>query len=150
MVEIGGEVCAAGRRADDKPWRVAIERPATRGRAMQSAVPLVDAAIATAGDYRKFFEYEGRRYSHVIDPATGRPIEHAGASVTVVADSCIAADGWDTPLLVLGPARGYQCAEKHGIAALFILRGDAGVTVLETSAWKKRFNPVSSQSARKR
>jgi FAD:protein FMN transferase len=141
MVEIGGEVRAAGRREDGAPWRVAIERPLARGRGLQMAVPLEDAAIATAGDYRKFFEYAGRRYSHIIDPATGQPVEHALASVTVVSESCVAADGWDTPLLVLGPERGYECAERNGIAALFISRDDAGPndSVRKTSAWQKKF-----------
>ena len=117
MVEIGGEVRTAGRRSDSTPWRVAIERPGVGRREMHSAIPLVDAAVATAGDYLKFFEYGGRRYSHIIDPATGRPIAHSLASVTVVADTCLAADGWDTPLVVLGARRGFDCAEQHGIAA---------------------------------
>jgi thiamine biosynthesis lipoprotein len=139
LVEIGGEVRAAGEREGEKPWQVAIERPIPGEPQLQSVVPLVDAAIATAGDYQKFFEYAGRRYSHIIDPSTGRPIEHSLASVTVVADTCIAADGWDTPLLVLGPARGFECAEKHQIAALFIAHDKAGEEVRVTPAWKERF-----------
>jgi FAD:protein FMN transferase len=139
MVELGGEVRAAGVREDGKPWRVAIERPAEDGRAMQTAVPLVDAAIATAGDYRKFFEYGGRRYSHVIDPAIGRPVDHELASVTVVAESCMAADGWDTPLLVLGPKRGLECAERNGVAAMFIERANGNAKVRTTSAWNQMF-----------
>jgi thiamine biosynthesis lipoprotein len=139
MVEIGGEVRATGVRQDGKPWRGAIERPTDGGRMMQAAVPLTDAAIATAGDYRKFFEYGGQRYSHIIDPSTGKPVEHSLASVTVVADTCIEADGWDTPLLVLGPKKGFECAEKNSIAAMFISRGRRGPEVRETSAWKSRF-----------
>jgi FAD:protein FMN transferase len=139
MIELGGEISAAGSRPDGRPWRVAIERPIAGQREMQSSVSLTDAAIATAGDYQKFFEYEGRHYSHIIDPATGRPIEHGLASVTVVADTCLAADGWDTPLLVLGPQRGFECAEEHGIAALFISRDDDGARVDATSAWRKKF-----------
>lgn len=139
MVEIGGEVRAAGRRPDGQPWRVAIERPIAGRREMQTAIPLLDASVATAGDYQKFFEYAGRRYSHIIDPATGRPVAHSLASVTVVADSCLAADGWDTPLLVLGPERGYECAERHGIAALFISHGDDGESPRATTEWKTRF-----------
>jgi thiamine biosynthesis lipoprotein len=139
MVEIGGEVRAAGQRPDGTPWRVAVERPIAERREMHSAIPLINAAIATAGDYQKFFEYAGRRYSHIIDPATGRPIKHSLASVTVIAESCLAADGWDTPLLVLGPERGYECAEQHGVAALFISRGDGGEIARATSAWQTRF-----------
>lgn len=138
MIEIGGEVRATGGRGDGKPWRVAIERPIAGRREMHSSVPLLDAAIATAGNYQKFFEYGGRRYSHIIDPSTGRPIEHALASVTVVADTCMEADGWDTPLLVLSEERGIECAEKYGIAALFIARGEGGEAVRETDAWQVR------------
>jgi FAD:protein FMN transferase len=139
MVELGGEVRATGVREDGKPWRVAIERPNEGGRMMQVAVPLDDAAIATAGDYRKFFEYGGRRYSHIIDPTSGKPVDHSLASVTVVADTCIESDGWDTPLLVLGPQKGFDCAEKIGVAAMFISRGERGPEVRETSAWQARF-----------
>jgi FAD:protein FMN transferase len=139
IVEIGGEIRAAGRREDGKPWRVAIERPLVERREMQMALALEDASISTAGDYRKFFEHAGQRYSHIIDPSTGRPVDHALASVTVAADSCLEADGWDTALLVMGPGRGFDYAEKNGIAALFIVRGDANYDVQTTSAWNKRF-----------
>jgi thiamine biosynthesis lipoprotein len=139
MIELGGEVRADGHREDGKPWRVGVERPTEAGRELESSVPLVDAAIATAGDYRKFFEFEERRYSHVIDPSTGRPVRHDLASVTVVADTCIAADGWDTPLLVLGPRRGLACAERNGIAAMFISRDYHETEVHVSPAWRKRF-----------
>jgi thiamine biosynthesis lipoprotein len=138
-VEIGGEVRSAGNRPDGKPWRIAVERPLTDRRELLLAVPLLDSAIATAGDYRKFFEIGGRRYSHIIDPATGRPVAHSLASVSVVAETCIDADGWDTALLVLGPVRGYQCAEQHGIAALFVSHGESGDIVRATPAWQARF-----------
>jgi len=66
-----------GRGADGTSWRIAIERPlADKTRVWEAAVPLVDAAMATAGGSRHFFEYKGKRYSHIIDPADGRPVEH--------------------------------------------------------------------------
>ena len=139
MVEIGGEVRAAGHREDGKPWRVAIERPLLKRREMQVALPLVDAAISTAGDYRKYFEHEGRRYSHIIDPAAGRPVQHHLASVTVLADTCLEADGWDTALLVMGPERGFRFADQNGIAALFISRGVGKEKLRSTLAWQARF-----------
>lgn len=146
MAEIGGEVRAAGHRHDGGVWRVAVERPSIGPRELFVSLPLSNAAIATAGDYRKFIEYEGRRYSHVIDPATGRPIEHQLTSVTVVANTCMAADGWDTPLLVLGPDRGLQCAKKYGIAALF-LSNDAGETKAQsTPGWRQRFGKPKRNS----
>ena len=145
MVELGGEVRAAGMREDGTPWRVAIERPIAGKEEFETAVPLVNAALATAGGTHKYFVYEGRRYSHIIDPAAGRPVEHSLASVTVAADSCIEADGWDTPLLVLGPERGMAVAEANGLAAMFVSRaeddagGNGNDDVRVTSAWKKRF-----------
>jgi thiamine biosynthesis lipoprotein len=141
MVELGGELCALGNRADGTPWRIAIERPLADKRELEAAVPLMDAAMATAGGSRHFFEYKGKRYSHIIDPATGRPVEHTLASVTVAADKCLDADGWDTPLMVLGPERGSEVAEKLGIAAMFVTHGEGGAAddVKTTSAWRKRF-----------
>jgi thiamine biosynthesis lipoprotein len=143
IVEIGGEIRAAGRRDDGKPWRVAIERPLLKRREMYAAVALEDAAISTAGDYRKFFEHDGKRYSHIIDPGTGRPVEHTLASVTVAADTCLEADGWDTALLVMGQDRGFDYAEKNGIAALFIVRGETDQAARTTVAWKKRFETTN-------
>jgi thiamine biosynthesis lipoprotein len=141
MVELGGELCAAGTRPDGKPWRIAIERPLADEREMEAAVPLVNAAMATAGGSRHFFEYQRKRYSHIIDPATGRPVEHTLASVTVAADKCLDADGWDTPLMVLGPERGSEVADRLGIAAMFVSHGegDKPDDVRTTSAWRKRF-----------
>jgi thiamine biosynthesis lipoprotein len=139
MIELGGELYASGKRADGKPWQVAIERPEANKREMELAVPLVDGALATAGGSRHFFEYMGKRYSHIIDPSTGSPVEHTLVSVTVAAESCTLADGWDTPLVVLGPERGAECAEKNGIAAIFISHGENGDAVKVTSAWKRRF-----------
>ena len=94
MVELGGEVRAAGNRTDGTPsrWR-------SNGRSWASelpaAVPIANAAIATAGGTAQILRVRRTPYSHIIDPATGRPVEHELASVTVVADTCIAADGWD-------------------------------------------------------
>jgi FAD:protein FMN transferase len=147
MVEIGGELRTGGRRADGKLWRIAIERPVRNRRDLLATVPLSDAALATSGDYRNYFEYEGRRYSHIIDPTTGWPIEQALASVSVVAGTCMTADAWDTALLVLGPERGFDCAEKHDVAALFVSRDGSGDAdqdeVRATSAWVARFGKLS-------
>ena len=120
LIELGGEVRAAGNRASGRPWRVAVRRPSPESNQFQTALPLENASLATSGDYQRFFEHAGRRYSHVIDPATGRPVSHALASATVAADACQFADGWATALLVLGPERGYDVAVKHKIAALLI------------------------------
>lgn len=123
LVEIGGELRTAGRRPDGGVWRVGIEQPATGGRSVQRAIPMaLDGAVATSGDYRNFFEIDGRRYAHILDPRTGRPVEHRLASVTVIAANCSTADGWATALSVLGTDAGYRVAESEGLAALFIDR----------------------------
>ena len=145
VVELGGECRAGGKREDGSPWRIAVERPILAEQRLETAVPLVNAAISTAGGNQHFWEFEGKRYSHIIDPSTGKPIEHALTAVTVAADTCLEADGWDTPLVVLGPERGMACAESNGISALFISHSDgdaAGKTadkVRVTAAWRKRF-----------
>lgn len=130
LVEIGGELRGAGRKANGEPWRIAIERPEAAVRQVFAAVPLWDTAMATSGDYRNFFEVDGRRYSHTIDPATGRPVEHRLASVTVLDPSCARADALATALLVLGPERGLALARRLRLAALLIVReGDGYRTI---------------------
>jgi thiamine biosynthesis lipoprotein len=144
LIELGGEIRTSGAGPGGKPWRVAIQRPSTERAEMQSSVLLSNASIATSGDYRRYFEHEGRRFSHIIDPRTGRPIDHALASVTVVADDALTADAWDTALLVLGAERGYDCAVEHEIAALFISREGGRFVVQETPVWQKRFATASN------
>lgn len=137
LVEIGGELRAKGVKPDGRPWRVAIERPDAATRAVYRVVPLRDAAMATSGDYRNFYEHEGRLYSHTIDPATGRPVDHRLASVTVVTPDCATADGLATALMVLGPERGYGLAESRDIAALLVSRVDGGYAHRSTPAFDR-------------
>ena len=122
LVEIGGEMRMRGRNAKSEPWAIAIETPDRSGRSVQTVVHLTDAAMATSGDYRNFFEHDGQFYSHTIDPRTGYPVTHNGASVTVVADTAAFADAAATALLVLGPDAGMELAERESIAAYFLLR----------------------------
>jgi thiamine biosynthesis lipoprotein len=123
LVEIGGELRTAGRRHDGEPWRVGIEQPVAGGRRVQRALPMLrDGAVATSGDYRNFFEVDGQRYAHIIDPRTGMPVPDGLASVTVIARECLLADAWATGLSVLGAADGYALAAELGLAALFIER----------------------------
>lgn len=122
LVEIGGELRVRGRNPAGGPWRIAIELPDPGGRGVQRVVEITDTAVATSGDYRNFFEYDGRRYSHTIDPRTGRPIEHDAAAVTVVTLPAARADALATALLVLGPDEGLAFAERADLAALFLLR----------------------------
>lgn len=120
LVEVGGELRAAGEKPDGSPWRVGIERPTPGRRVMQQAIALKDLAVATSGDYRNFYELDGRRFAHLIDPVTMAPVVHAGVSVSVLHPSCMVADAWATALSVLGPERGPGLAQQAGIAALFV------------------------------
>ncbi|MEM8865075.1 MAG: FAD:protein FMN transferase [Planctomycetota bacterium] len=135
MVEIGGEVATRGSKADGSPWRIGIEKPQASARSLQTVVELAGEALATSGDYRNFFEDDDVRYSHTIDPTTGRPVTHNLATVSVRASTCMEADAQATALLVMGRQRGYDWAEERGIAALMIERTDNGPVESQTSAW---------------
>ena len=102
LVEIGGEIYAAGARPDGRPWRVGISRPAAGARPddIYKVVSLKDQAFSTSGDYRQFFVQDGIRYSHHIDPATGYPVRNGVVSVSILADNCTFADGLGTAVLV--------------------------------------------------
>ncbi len=126
LVEIGGELRAGGTNEEGTPWRVAIERPVSGAPAAQRILPLTDAALATSGDYRNFYDLDGARVSHTMDPRTGRPVTHALRSVSVIAARCSLADARSTALNVLGPEAGYALAVEQGWAALFVTDDGAG------------------------
>lgn len=140
LVEVGGEVRVSGLNIEDQKWRIGIETPLDglqlpSADAIQDLVEMNRGALATSGDYRNYFLHEDQRYSHVIDPRTGYPILQELASVTVVHESTLWADGWATTLLALGPDKGLQLAEDQDIAAYLVLRTGAGFKVLTSSAW---------------
>ncbi|MEX2124355.1 MAG: FAD:protein FMN transferase [Woeseia sp.] len=136
LVEVGGELRLRGLDSDGELWSVAIETPADTGRGIGRIVRLKDKAMATSGDYRNFFEYEGRRYSHLIDPRTGWPTMHDLAAVTVICDTAALADALATALLVLGPDDGFDLAVREQIAAYFQLRTDNGFVERLTPAFR--------------
>ena len=94
----------------------------------------MDGAVATSGNYRLAFTDPdtGQAYSHLIDPRTGRPVNHGLLAVSVLAPTAMEADAWATALLVLGPEKGLQLADKENLAALFVERGPSGIQVLTT------------------
>ncbi len=126
MLEIGGEVRTRGlsQRGDD--WRIAIEKPLDLGRAVQQGMRLSNAGLATSGDYRNFFSERGKRYSHTIDPASGYPVQHSLASVSVVTENTTLADAYATMLMAMGEVKGKAFADAHGLKAYFIWRTDEG------------------------
>jgi thiamine biosynthesis lipoprotein len=121
MVEIGGEVRTRGNNIHRKPWQIGVSTPDNEFN-LQKVVSLNNNSIATSGDYRNYFEKDGVRYSHTIDPRTGRPITHTLASVTVVHGSCMIADGMATAITVLGPEAGFEFALKEELPIFMIVR----------------------------
>ncbi len=125
LVEIGGEVRVSGMSPRGEPWRLAIERPVLMGGAPMAALLLSQGAVATSGDYRNFFEVDGRRYSHTIDPRTGWPVQHELVSVTVIADNAMRADALATALSVLGVEDAIALARRESLAVYLVSqRGD--------------------------
>lgn len=125
LVEIGGEVVTRGLSPRGDAWRLAIEKPDAVG-GIQQAIRVSGVAVATSGDYRNYFEKDGQRFSHTIDPRSGRPITHGLASVTVIHETAAYADALATALNVMGPERAMAFAERHEIAAYLIEKGDDG------------------------
>lgn len=129
LVEIGGEMRSRGHKFGRASWTAGIETPDELPRRVHAALTLDQRALATSGDYRNYFEANGQRYSHTIDPSTARPITHQLASVSVLADQCVTADALATAIEVLGPERGMKLAEREGVPVYFILRTESGFRV---------------------
>lgn len=130
LVGIDGELRARGCKPDGSPWAIALEAPDYDRRGAMGAIDLVDAAVATSGDYRHWADFGGERLSHTMDPRAGAPLRGGIASVTVVAPTCTDADAYATALMVLGAQAGRAHAERHGLDALFVVRdGDALRTI---------------------
>ncbi len=140
MIEVTGELIAKGRKPDGSPWRIALEQPLGDGqRVIQRVLEIDGYGINTSGDYRNYFEENGVRFSHTIDPQVGAPISHRLASVTVVDPSALHADGLGTVLLVLGPERGLAFAEERKIAAFFVMRDGEGFATQVSSEFSRMF-----------
>jgi thiamine biosynthesis lipoprotein len=125
LIEIGGELRGEGVKPDGQPWWVDVEVPPGLS-APVTRIALCGLAIATSGDYRRWFEEDGIRYAHSLDPRTGIPVANGVASVTVFHPSTMYADAWATALLVLGPQEGLSLAARNGLAAMMITRGLSG------------------------
>ena len=136
LVEIGGELKLSGNKPNGESWKIAIEAPLTTERSAQHVLPISNIAMATSGDYRNYFEENGVRYSHTINPVTGAPINHALVSVTVLHSSCADADALATALMVMGDKKGVEFAERHDLAAYFLIKVQEG-TEFESVATAK-------------
>lgn len=156
LVEVGGEIRTGGHSPAGDAWRIAIERPPVRvsdsGERpeteeaaqpnLQRILPFTDGSLATSGDYRNYWERDGQRYSHTIDPRTGRPVEHALASASVFHTNCAVADAYATALMVLGPEDGLRWADENDIAALLLIYHQDSLEELPSAAFQDRFGTL--------
>ena len=126
LVEIGGEMRLKGFKHTGELWHVAIEKPLTNERAVHQIIVPKDNAVATSGDYRIYFEADGQRFSHIIDPKTGKPINHKLVSVTVIHPSSMTADGLSTAMMVMGEEKALAFAEENDLAVYIIAKTDHG------------------------
>ncbi|WP_343633817.1 FAD:protein FMN transferase [Roseateles sp.] len=149
LVEIGGELRGAGLKPDGQPWWVDIEPPESDCGLAPLRLALHGLSVATSGDYRKCFaDADGKRRSHTLDPRTRRPVEHGLASVTVVHESAMWADGWSTALMVLGPDEGLALADRLGLAALLVRRVESPAAHGERPArviYEERFSAAMQE-----
>ena len=122
LVGIDGEMRAKGTKPDGQAWAVAIEKPVRHVREVMGVMELVDAAIATSGDYRHWVEVGNKHFSHTMDARSGRPVDNRLASVTVIMPTCMLADAWATALLVMGAPAATELAQQRGMTALLVVR----------------------------
>ncbi|MGP4123152.1 MAG: FAD:protein FMN transferase ApbE [Sodalis sp. (in: enterobacteria)] len=128
LVSVGGAVLTRGLSPSQKPWRVAIQHPTDETLAAEAIVDLQGHGISTSGNYRNYYELNGKRISHIIDPVTDRPIDCKLVSATVIATTALEADGWDTALMVLGTEKAKQLALRESLAVFLITQNDKGFT----------------------
>ena len=143
LVEVGGEMRLSGSNPKGQLWRVAVEQPSLIPQ-VQQVIEIADIAMATSGDYRNFFESDGVRYSHSIDPRTGRPVAHGLASVTVLAPTCAEADAWATALTILGEEQGILLAEQLNLAVYMLVNVDDSFKVISSTAFAPYLNQSDS------
>ena len=140
LIDLPGKLRARGRNAQGVAWRVAVERPAADVSASTvdvdpAIVELHDASVATAGDYRRYFESGGRHYSHIIDPRTGYPVAHSTVSATALAADCMTADALATVMMVMPPADALALAGHERLRALLIEHDAGKYRVLRSPTW---------------
>jgi thiamine biosynthesis lipoprotein len=137
LIDLSGKLRARGRNGAGRFWRVAVEQPGADNTtaAAPASIALHDASVATAGDYRRYFEVDGRHFSHIIDPHTGSPVTHATVSATAMGETCMEADALATMLMVMEPDAALRLADDARIPALLIQRG-AGYELRPSAAWR--------------
>ncbi|MBV7597814.1 FAD:protein FMN transferase [Aeromonas sp. sia0103] len=133
LIEVAGAVRSEGHNAKGNPWRVAIVEPSDRPGAIEDVVIPNGMALSTAGSYRNYYELDGQRYSHIIDPASGAPVTHRLVSASVITHTALEADALDTALMVMGPEPALAFAREHRLAVYLIVKTEQG--------FEARFSP---------
>jgi thiamine biosynthesis lipoprotein len=141
LIDLSGKLRARGHNAHGDAWRVAVEQPTADDpggapRVVPAAVTLRDGSIATSGDYRRYFESDGRHFSHIIDPRSGLPVAHATVSATAMAGSCMQADALATVFMVMPPDEALRLADELATPALLISHAGAGFQLTRSRAWR--------------
>jgi FAD:protein FMN transferase len=135
LVEIGGELKVKGKKPDGEAWRIALEKPLPNERKMQKIVRFDTGApmsLMASGTYRHYFDSNGKRYSHILDARSGKPVEHNTVSVAILYENPTVADAWSTALLCLGSSEGVKVANANNLAVLFI--DQEGEQLIETQS----------------
>lgn len=135
IVEIGGEMRLKGNKPNGDEWRIAIETPDGGERSVMKLLSLTNVSIATSGNYRNYFDVDGQRYSHSIDPITGQPVRHYLVSATAITKNCIDADGFATAMMVMGVEKSIALAERENIAVYLIENTKQGFIEHKSSAF---------------
>ena len=141
LIEIGRELRANGRNLEGVPWRVAIENPDPEtDQPLLKVISLEGKSIATSGDYRQFFSYQGQIYSHIINPETGYPVKHGVTLASVIASNCALADAWSTTLMVMAPETSLALVnQRDDLECLLVLREPDGRFSVITSNGMPRY-----------
>ncbi|MBN1302482.1 MAG: FAD:protein FMN transferase [Melioribacteraceae bacterium] len=140
LVEIGGEIRVKGLNQSGHKWKVGISEPDIAG-GIERVLELNNMSMATSGDYWNYFEENGIRYSHLIDPRTGKPIQHNLASVSVISEYCIEADGYATAIEILGPVEGLNFANEMELAVFMIVRANNNeFNIITSKKFKELYN----------
>ena len=139
LVEIGGEVRTMGLNPKSEAWKIGIDKPIDNnnspGENLQAIIHLNNRSLATSGNYRKFYEKDGVKYSHTIDPKTGYPVNHSLLSATVIANDCMTADAFATAFMVLGLDKSIELIDQHPeLEAYFIYSDKEGVFKVKSTS----------------
>ncbi len=147
LTEIGGEMLVSGQKPEGEQWHVGVERPTPNSQQISEVITITGArptAIMTSGTYRHYFDDNGKRYSHILDPRTGKPVEHNSVAVTVLLPDATYADAWSTALLCLGSQAGLAVANEHHIPAVFydvdgeqLIRSDSQSVATQSAYWHR-------------